>query len=37
MIFINLPFEKLDRIALRARLDEIGEGPVGAVTRIRGR
>jgi protein-tyrosine-phosphatase/DNA-binding transcriptional ArsR family regulator len=37
MIFINLPFEKLDRMALRARLDEIGEGPVGAVTRLQGR
>jgi protein-tyrosine-phosphatase len=37
MIFINLPFEKLDRMALRARLDEIGEGPVGAITRFQGR
>jgi protein-tyrosine-phosphatase len=37
MIFINLPFEKLDRMALRARLDEIGEGPVGAITRLQGR
>jgi ArsR family transcriptional regulator, arsenate/arsenite/antimonite-responsive transcriptional repressor / arsenate reductase (thioredoxin) len=34
-IFTSLPFDKLDRMALRARLDEIGEGPVGAVTRIR--
>jgi protein-tyrosine-phosphatase/DNA-binding transcriptional ArsR family regulator len=37
MIFINLPFDKLDRMALRARLDEIGEGPVGVVTRLGGR
>jgi protein-tyrosine-phosphatase/DNA-binding transcriptional ArsR family regulator len=37
MIFINLPFAKLDRMAMRARLDEIGEGPVGAVTRMRER
>jgi protein-tyrosine-phosphatase/DNA-binding transcriptional ArsR family regulator len=37
MIFINLRFEKLDRMALRARLDEIGEGPVGAATRLQGR
>jgi arsenate reductase len=37
MIFINLPFEKLDRMALRARLDEIGEGLVGAATRLQGR
>ncbi len=29
MIFMNLPFEKLDRMAVRARLDEIGAGPVG--------
>jgi arsenate reductase len=36
-IFVNLPFEKLGRMALRARLDEIGEGPVGAVTRLQGR
>jgi len=28
MIFINLPFDKLERMALKVRLDEIGEGPV---------
>ena len=33
MIFINLPFPKLDRMAARERLDEIGEGPVGLATR----
>ena len=33
MIFVNLPFEKLDRMAVRARLDEIGAGPVGAFAR----
>jgi protein-tyrosine-phosphatase/DNA-binding transcriptional ArsR family regulator len=33
MIFINLPFAKLERMALKARLDEIGEGPVGALLR----
>jgi len=33
MIFANLPFEKLDRMAVRARLNEIGEGPVGALMR----
>jgi len=32
-IFISLPFATLDRMALRARLDEIGEGPVGALVR----
>jgi arsenate reductase len=32
-IFISLPFATLDRMALRARLDEIGEGPVGALAR----
>jgi len=32
-IFANLPFDKLDRMAVRARLDEIGEGPVGALMR----
>jgi protein-tyrosine-phosphatase/DNA-binding transcriptional ArsR family regulator len=36
MIFINLPFAKLDRMAMCVRLDEIGEGPVGAATRARG-
>ncbi len=35
-IFVSLPFATLDRIALRARLDEIGEGPVGALARSRG-
>ena len=29
MIFINLPFEKLDRMALKARLQEIGKTPAG--------
>jgi protein-tyrosine-phosphatase len=33
MIFINLPFEKLERMALKLRLDEIGLGPVGALAR----
>lgn len=32
-IFISLPFATLDRMALRARLDEIGEGPVGVLAR----
>jgi protein-tyrosine-phosphatase/DNA-binding transcriptional ArsR family regulator len=32
-IFTSLPFATLDRIAMRARLDEIGEGPVGALAR----
>jgi protein-tyrosine-phosphatase/DNA-binding transcriptional ArsR family regulator len=32
-IFINLPFPKLDRLALKARLDEIGEGPIAALMR----
>ncbi len=36
MIFMNLPFEKLDRMAVRARLDEIGAGPVGALARAEG-
>jgi hypothetical protein len=31
-IFINLPFAKLERMALKARLDEIGLGPVGVLT-----
>jgi protein-tyrosine-phosphatase/DNA-binding transcriptional ArsR family regulator len=35
MIFINLPFAKLERMALKLRLDEIGEGPVGALSRGR--
>lgn len=32
-IFVSLPFATLDRMALRARLDEIGEGPLGALAR----
>lgn len=32
-IFINLPFEKLERMALKVRLDEIGFGPVGFMAR----
>jgi protein-tyrosine-phosphatase/DNA-binding transcriptional ArsR family regulator len=36
MIFANLPFDKLDRLAVRARLDEIGAGPVGALARTGG-
>ncbi len=32
-IFINLPFAKLERMALKARLDEIGEGPMAAFMR----
>jgi protein-tyrosine-phosphatase/DNA-binding transcriptional ArsR family regulator len=32
-IFINLPFPKLERMALKARLDEIGEGPIAALMR----
>ena len=35
-IFTSLPFATLDRMALRARLDEIGEGPVGALARSGG-
>ena len=35
-IFVSLPFATLDRMALRARLDEIGEGPVGALARSAG-
>lgn len=31
MIFANLPFPKLERMALQARLDEIGEGPIAAL------
>ena len=33
MIFINLPFPKLERMALKGRLDQIGEGPVVAMIR----
>jgi protein-tyrosine-phosphatase/DNA-binding transcriptional ArsR family regulator len=36
MIFINLPFDKLERMALKVRLDEIGVGPVGTLERARG-
>jgi protein-tyrosine-phosphatase/DNA-binding transcriptional ArsR family regulator len=36
LIFANLPFDKLDRIAVRARLDEIGAGPAGALARTEG-
>ncbi len=36
MIFINLPFASLERMALKTRLDEIGEGQVGALARNRG-
>jgi ArsR family transcriptional regulator, arsenate/arsenite/antimonite-responsive transcriptional repressor / arsenate reductase (thioredoxin) len=32
-IFANLPFAKLDRIALRARVDEIADAPLAAVAR----
>jgi len=35
-IFVSLPFATLDRMALHARLDEIGEGPVGAMARSGG-
>ena len=35
-IFISLPFASLDRMALSARLDEIGEGPVGVLARSGG-
>ncbi len=35
-IFVSLPFATLDRMALHARLDEIGEGPVGALARTGG-
>lgn len=30
-IFVSLPFASLDRIAMKARLDEIGGGPVAAL------
>ena len=36
MIFINLPFATLERMALKTRLDEIGEGPVGVLARQQG-
>ena len=32
-IFVNLPFASLDRMAVRARLDEIGAGPVAVGAR----
>lgn len=32
-IFINLPFDKLERMALKLKLDEIGLGPVGVLAR----
>jgi len=34
--FANLPLEKLDRMAVRARLDEIGEGAVGMLAKAQG-
>ncbi len=34
--FTNLPFDKLDRMAVRARLDEIGEGTVGMLAKAQG-
>jgi ArsR family transcriptional regulator, arsenate/arsenite/antimonite-responsive transcriptional repressor / arsenate reductase (thioredoxin) len=34
-IFINLPFPKLERMALKTRLDEIGEGPIATLIRRR--
>lgn len=34
-IFTSLPFATLDRIALKARLDEIGDAPAAALTRSR--
>lgn len=33
MVFINLPFPKLERLALKTRLDEIGDGPIAALMR----
>ena len=33
-IFANLPFAKLDRMAVRKRLDEIGQGPLPALARV---
>jgi arsenate reductase len=35
-IFINLPFATLDRLAMRAKLDEIGGGTVASLERARG-
>jgi ArsR family transcriptional regulator, arsenate/arsenite/antimonite-responsive transcriptional repressor / arsenate reductase (thioredoxin) len=34
-IFINLPFATLDRMALKARLDEIGDASTAAYARSR--
>jgi protein-tyrosine-phosphatase/DNA-binding transcriptional ArsR family regulator len=34
-IFISLPFASLDRMAARARLDDLGAGPVGVGARAR--
>jgi protein-tyrosine-phosphatase/DNA-binding transcriptional ArsR family regulator len=36
-IFASLPFASLDRMAVRARLDELGAGPVGLAMRAGGR
>lgn len=36
-IFTSLPFATLDRIAIKARLDEIGAGPIAALSRAKGR
>lgn len=36
MAFANLPFDKLDRLAVKARLDEIGEGAVGMLAKAHG-
>lgn len=34
MIFANLPFARLDRMAVRKRLDEIGQGPFPALVTV---
>jgi len=34
--FTNLPLDKLDRMAVKARLDDIGEGPIGMLARATG-
>lgn len=36
MAFANLPFDKLGRMAVKARLDEIGDGTVGMLARAQG-
>jgi len=36
-IFTSLPFTSLDRLAVHARLDELGAGPVGMAVRAGGR